>query len=170
MTTVWWVIVGVCALSLFGGLLGIVRGSSAGEPFTLVLFGALGLAAVGYFTWGWESAPPQPKDPAVEACRQDFRKCTTQDQLVDTYQGMREAHTTCKQAARKLARFGDADLPFYAFETYFPIEKSFATGQISLVETEAKYQNAYGAMQRVRVKCVYDLTNKTVVEVNAAPQ
>ena len=40
------------------------------------------------------------------------------------------------------------------------------TDQITLVEPNAKFSNGYGAMAKVRVTCLYDLKNKTVVQID----
>ncbi|ADH91576.1 hypothetical protein Snov_4311 [Ancylobacter novellus DSM 506] len=120
---------------------------------------------------GWKhdarpvAAPPHGSD---EACRKDYKSCASQEQLVDIYEGMTQAQTSCKRAARKLARFGDADIPFFAFGTYFPYEGSAKSGKISLIEEDARFQNVYGAMQRVKLKCYYDLETREVVEVTAS--
>jgi len=104
----------------------------------------------------------------IATCRNDYIACASQEELVDTYQDMTEAHTSCKRAARKLSRYGDADLPFFSFESYFPYENSAKSGKISLIENNARFQNEFGAMEHVKLKCAYDLKTKKVLEIFAS--
>jgi hypothetical protein len=171
MATFAWSFVGICSVSLLLGLIGMVKGR--GDTTSLFSFGVVGLGIAGCIYWIMglmPSMPEAPKDPLVEACRKDFRQCTSQEQLVDHYGDLTKGKTSCKIAAKGMARFGDPDFPFFAFGSYFSSERSFETGRIELIETEAKYQNGYGAMQRTRVKCIYDLANKKVLDVIIAPQ
>jgi hypothetical protein len=128
------IVIAVCGLSLVGGLLGLIVGPDRSKALQSVLFGAIGL-------WIFHSMRPMhPHNPSIRSlrlARPVTRPARSQEQLVDYYQGVTDAKTSCKQAARKLARYGDADLPFFAFESYFPIAKSAASGKISLVEDDA---------------------------------
>lgn len=75
---------------------------------------------------------------------------------------------SCKRAAQKLARYGYAELPFYPFQSYFPYENSAKSGKISLAEDGARFQNGFGAMEHVKLKCVYDLEAREVLEIIAS--
>ncbi|HEY9211765.1 MAG TPA: hypothetical protein VIQ29_02800 [Ancylobacter sp.] len=101
-------------------------------------------------------------------CRNDYTTCVSQEGLVDTYKEMTEARVSCKRAARKLAHYSDPDLPFYSFESYFPYENSAKSGKISLIENNARFQNGFGSMEHVELKCAYDLKTREVLEIFAS--
>jgi phosphotransferase system IIB component len=58
-----------------------------------------------------------------------------------------------------------------AMETPLPVnENTLKTGQLSLVEEDAKFQNQFGTKVSTRVKCVYNLDKHQVIDVNIAPR
>lgn len=127
-------------------------------------------AGLALSVW-WMAAEPAGTSAAEDAdaaCRKDYKACTSQEQLVDIYSGLTDARTSCKRAARQLARYGDVDLPFDAFGSYFPYEKSIQSGKISLLEDGARYQNGFGAMQHVQLKCYYDLDAREIIELSGS--
>jgi hypothetical protein len=56
-----------------------------------------------------------------------------------------------------------------SFSTFHAGDDYPKTGRIVLIEKDAQFSNAFGAMVHSRVTCTYDLDQKKVVDVSIAP-
>ncbi|PPQ37067.1 hypothetical protein CH337_20165 [Rhodoblastus acidophilus] len=72
----------------------------------------------------------------------------------------------CKATANVVARYGEAELPFLAFQSYYLGDFFKKTGVAVLLEKGAMFQNGFGARQHVTLICRYDLkTDIATVEI-----
>lgn len=122
----------------------------------LGLFGLIGLAE-----FKTRSEPPSPE----ALCESDWRKCSDNKQLVNSYRGISQARSACKSAAEDRAKY-DTKFPWVYFGSFSTDGDDYKTGRLKLVEKDAKFQNSYGAMARTTIECLYDLNQKKVVNVN----
>jgi len=156
-----------CIGTLFSGVVFLIFGRSPLKAAKWLMPIALGIGFGGWLAYSEPEVSSAAEEESV-SCRSDYTACASQEELVDTYKEMTAARVSCKRAAQKLARYGDAELPFYSFGSYFPYENSAKSGKISLTEDDARYQNGFGAMEHVKLKCVYDLQAREVVEIIAS--
>jgi hypothetical protein len=139
-----------------------------GMPVSMLL-GAAALLFIIAIAGCDQSGPQTPEQLQVEACHADWRKCRDNKEIVYTWAGGPGGITprvTCEFAANDLAKYGTPEwpgCPAYSFNNFFSStsESALATGHLILIETEARFQNAFGAMAHVRVTCDYNLNNKT---------
>lgn len=102
------------------------------------------------------------------SCRENWAKCKDNTDIMKNYKNYRDAAYRCKDAANNQASYGTPDWPWGAFETYRTGDSGPKSGEIELIEGHAKFENGFGAMKRVFVRCVYDLNSRKVqyVEIN----
>lgn len=100
-------------------------------------------------------------------CKQDYRRCTDNEMLINHYSGTSGAQVGCKFAAEKMANFGDPDWTFPYFSTFFVGRDAVETGTLRLVDDDVKFQNGFGAYQRTPLECHYDLDKKEVLFIRA---
>jgi hypothetical protein len=102
------------------------------------------------------------------SCRENWAKCKDNTDIMKNYKNYRDAAYSCKDAANNQASYGTPDWPWGAFETYRTGDSGPKSGEIELIEGRAKFENGFGAMKRVFVRCVYDLNSRKVqyVEIN----
>ena len=119
------------------------------------------------------SGPPTPIStvsdkaaaPAIGQgrCQDDWRGCKDNEDLVNHWSRISEIRVMCEQTGKQRAKFGTPQFG----ESGFLAPPSFASyevgnnypkdGAVTLVEQNAHFQNAYGAMARARAYCTYDL-------------
>jgi hypothetical protein len=99
------------------------------------------------------------------ACRDDWRRCADNAQLVNDWSGWTKVQVDCKLAANDKARFGDPEWPWLPFGSFYKGRDYIDKGKAVAVETDAKFQNGFGAKMRVRVTCFYNLVSAQVEEV-----
>jgi hypothetical protein len=102
----------------------------------------------------------------ISACRDDWQKCTDNEQLVNNYRDYTDAKVSCKMRANDMARYGTPEWPWGIFGTFYSGSDYVKTGKVRLVEDDAKFSNGFGAMVRSRVNCLYDLRSKSVIDVS----
>jgi hypothetical protein len=73
---------------------------------------------------------------------------------------------SCMYAAKKLAKYGSPSFPFIYFGGFHSGNDYVRTGLATLIESDAEFQNAYGAMVHSVVTCNYDLSSQKVVNVS----
>lgn len=108
---------------------------------------------------------PAPENPCVSK----WQKCASIDDLFEKYNGIMDARASCKIAADHSAKYGDPKWPGFwsggAFQRFSTSDDFRKTGLIHLVETEAQFQNGFGAMVHTTVICAYDLKDGSVKDV-----
>lgn len=137
---------------------------------------------------GTESGNRQPPDYAVEpsepvdlpqqipdsaTCKQDWHKCKDNSDMANNYEKNYEARATCKMASEKNAEYGTPEFPGFwaggAFGAYKLGNDAPKTGIIQLIESNAKFQNQFGAMVHSTVLCNYDFKSQKVVDLHILP-
>lgn len=104
---------------------------------------------------------------AENACRQDWSRCADDADVANNYSDWSDVKWRCRRAAEDRAKYGDPEWPSYgAFGTFLKGKDYVETGIATAIETDAKFQNGFGAKVRVQVICKYDLRSKSVVSVN----
>jgi hypothetical protein len=106
----------------------------------------------------------------VTNCTADWHKCSDNSDLVNNYNGVMHAQTSCHHEADKLAKYGTPKWPFLSsFSTFRTGDDYPKTGTIVLIEKDAQFSNAFGAMVHSRVECTYDLSHNKIVDISITP-
>lgn len=109
-------------------------------------------------------APAKTESPCVN----DWARCSDNADIANNYRELRYVRRECRDRAAKLARFGTPEIPRWSpFETYYVGDAWLKSGVARLIETDAKFQNGYGAMAHVYLFCDYDLRAKTITNVES---
>jgi zinc-ribbon domain len=92
-------------------------------------------------------------------CRSDYTKCADNKELVERHYSNHDALITvqCAFQAKQLAKFGEPELPWAPFKTYYPGRSYIEKGVAILIEKDAKYKNGFNASVRTTAICTYDL-------------
>ena len=107
------------------------------------------------------------KTPESPSCKTDWTLCADNAEVANKYSKWFDAQFECKQAATKQARYGTPVFPsLYFFSTFLRGNDYVTTGQATLIEPEAQFQNGFGAMVHSRVTCAYDLRAQRVLSVD----
>jgi hypothetical protein len=102
---------------------------------------------------------------AALICKSNWRKCNDNSDIANNYKGMLDARVSCRREAGAQAKYGTPEWPWVSFEAFMTGNDAPETGMIILIENKAKFQNAFGAMAHVLVKCLYSLSAKKVIEI-----
>jgi hypothetical protein len=104
-------------------------------------------------------------------CRDDWHSCKDNEQLMDNYGRQREISFACVEAAKKQAKFGTPEFPWaYPFARYYSGDNGVKTGVLRVFETDAKFENGFGAKVNSKVECVYDLNSSQVITISVSPR
>lgn len=106
--------------------------------------------------------------PAASTCHSDWTECADNRELANNYNNMSDMRFDCETAAKKQARYGTPKFPAYSFGSFLTEPNFKSSGRITLIETDAQFQNGFGAMAHTRVSCLYDLKSKAVEKVDIA--
>jgi hypothetical protein len=110
-----------------------------------------------------QTTETQPKEAGGEACKQDWRECKDNSDVVETSKKARDAAAfDCKQAATKQTRYGTPDWGWYVFGSYVPGSDAPRTGKLTLVDDNVDVSNQYRAKMHAKIVCEYDLNAKRV--------
>ena len=101
----------------------------------LILIGLAMLVVIGKFISSVEAVP---------SCRSDWTKCTDNSDMANNYKGWSDAQYDCKVEATNQAKFGTPEWPSLYFPKFYP-GTDYRTGNVTLVEPEARFQNGFGA-------------------------
>jgi hypothetical protein len=121
-----------------------------------------------------DAAPVVPLvPPAVgnRSCKDDWRQCRDNSDLVNNFDGYYRVEGACKTAANEMARYGTPIWPSFwsdggAFGRFRNGTDYVTTGVALAIERDAQFQNGFGAMMHSTVYCKYDLKTATVVSVD----
>jgi len=98
-------------------------------------------------------------------CQTNWRQCRDNADIVNNWNGMGAARSSCRIEAASRARYGTPEWPSYPFGRYATGTSAKDSGTIWLTETAAKFSNGFGAMRSTTVRCKYDLGGKDVADV-----
>jgi hypothetical protein len=101
------------------------------------------------------------------SCQNDWTKCNDNTEIVDRYNRTAHMQNMCKKASEAQANY-DTEWPWVFFQAAIPGTTGPIYGEIEMIERGAKFQNGFGALQKVRILCQYDLRSERVtkLEVN----
>ena len=99
---------------------------------------------------------------ANASCVSDWSKCVDVPALANNWKGFTSARVECKMAAEERAKYETK----WSWGPFSPDVGKIVNGVVTLVDDEARFQNGYGAMARVKVFCKYDLQSAKVLDVS----
>jgi hypothetical protein len=102
---------------------------------------------------------------ALTNCQATWSKCVDNEDMVNHYENWRNAQSQCKKAAIAAAKYGVPEFGWSPFSTFLTGSSYVTSGVALLFDDRAKFQNIFGAMAHVRVRCEYDLREKKVTEI-----
>jgi hypothetical protein len=109
-----------------------------------------------------ETEPAKPANP----CKADWTQCVDNADMANNNSDYSRAHYDCKDAATKLAKYGTPEWPWLVSFGAFLKGNDYATkGVAVMIENDARFQNGFGAMAHVKVRCEYDLRAKKVIDI-----
>ncbi|MCK1316009.1 MULTISPECIES: hypothetical protein [unclassified Bradyrhizobium] len=118
---------------------------------------------------GGHPKKPEPV-PAADSrngsCNSDWRQCSDNADLMNNFKDSSRSSLSCQYAAKKLAKYGAPSFPFFSFSNFNSGNDFVRTGQATLVEPDAEFQNASGTIVHIVVTCKYDLNSQRVVDVS----
>ena len=121
------------------------------------------LGFIGFLAWiaheGQEIIEQKKAQEAANpTCLSDYRKCSDNKDIVEHHQSKQDLPLgfECKWQAKKSARFGD---PEVSFDAFYKGRSNLENGIAILIDNDAKFKNAFGASQKVKATCLYDLKN-----------
>lgn len=116
------------------------------------------------------SKDEKPSAPKSSTCKDDWKLCADNGELVNNWSGWSLVQSECKRTANDSAKYGTPEWPWFAFGT-FTVGDSYTKNGVGVaIENEAKFSNGFGAMTHVSVTCFYDLNNKKVTDVRVSPK
>lgn len=157
------------------------NGKGGRGVLVLMLVGIVVLIAVGKN----QDAPDKAKDAPDKAkaigsnqeagdktkptCKSDWRLCADNADLINNFGDITRGQVSCKYEANKLAKYGSPTWPWFPFGTFYKGNEYVKTGIATLVEKDAQFSNAFGAMVHSTVTCRYDLNLQKVLDATVAP-
>lgn len=117
---------------------------------------------------GLEEAISEAEEPFIN-CENIYTECEDNSDFANNYNGYSTLTVLCDIAAEDAARFGEPDLPGLSFGSFRTGDSVIRTGIATLIENEARFQNAFGTMQRARVVCRVDVENEVVLDLEVDP-
>jgi len=101
----------------------------------------------------------------LSSCQTGWANCKDNRDLVEHYSEMPAAIAACRAMADSRSKYGTPEWPWLKFGQFKAGDDFPKTGLITIIEPEAKFQNGFGAMERVTVGCLYDLRSRHVIDV-----
>ncbi len=92
-------------------------------------------------------------------CISDYTKCADNKELVERHHSKDDVSITveCKMMAKRMAKYGDPELPWVSFQTYYSGRSYIEKGVATVIEKDAIYKNAFNAAVKTTAICTYDL-------------
>ncbi len=137
------------------GILRLFKWACGGVIFIILAIVAAGVAANN-------GSPATP-------CHSNWQRCTDNTDLMNNYGSIWSITKDCQRAAENSAKYGTPKFPYSSFGSYLKGSDYIATGKLILVEDDAQFQNAFGAMVHSTVKCEYDMNSNSVGNVDIMP-
>jgi hypothetical protein len=109
------------------------------------------------------------REKANPSCKSDWHLCRDNADLVNNFGDITLAHAYCEVESKRVAKYGTPKFPSFAFSTFYKGDAYVKTGIATLIEKDAQFSNAFGAMVHSTVTCRYDLNKKEVLDESIAP-
>jgi hypothetical protein len=120
-----------------------------------------------------QSTPAVPKTETA-SCKDDWKRCADNDDLVNNYSEYYEVQSDCERAANKQAKYGTPIWPGFwsggSFNTFHKGSDYVKTGIVVAIEKDVQFSNEFGAMVHSTAYCKYDLNTNAVISVDIAPK
>ncbi len=97
-------------------------------------------------------------------CQSSWQLCTDNAELVNNNLDMVLAQSACEMEAKTLAKYGTPKFDTVPFGSFYMGDSYVKMGVATLVEKNAQFSNAFGAMVHTRVICRYDLNSRVVID------
>ncbi|MCB8881714.1 hypothetical protein ACELLULO517_15810 [Acidisoma cellulosilytica] len=126
-----------------------------------VVISVIGVMSNGGSTTGSSSVPA-----GNPGCDSDYTKCADNTDLVNHFSSYGTAQSQCKEEAISEAKYGSPKFPWLSpFGTYQTGSSGPTNGQMTLIEPDAQFQNAFGAYVHSTATCHYDFSSKQAIDV-----
>ena len=118
------------------------------------------------------STPVQPQVKTEEQvyqvnCRQNWNKCKNNADIVNLNAEVdTDMKLKCKWASEKQSKFDIEWGSWSPFGAYNRGNSALTDGKILMVDTDAKYHNAFGGKVKTTTNCLFNLKTMTVEEVS----
>jgi len=134
-----------------------------------------------------ESIPPSPNESVLyklahpdkntpdtpnqgSKCASDIHACRDNADIANNSNKYAYAREECKDQAGQMAKYGTPVWPGFfsggAFGSFSVGQDGPSTGVMTLVEPNAQFQNGFGAMVHVTVRCEYNFNTESVININ----
>jgi hypothetical protein len=117
-----------------------------------------------------DAAPAVSPAAGSQSCKDDWKQCKDNSDLVNHFDYYYRVQTYCQRAANEKAKYGSPIWPGFwsggAFGQFRDGTDYVSTGIALAIEKDAQFQNGFGAMVHSTVYCKYDLNAQTVVSVD----
>jgi hypothetical protein len=117
-----------------------------------------------------QTQTPKQAEVVEATCKNDFRKCLDNEDMVNNYSRVYEAKAACKTQLSDSVKFGEPEWSWGSFGSFFVGDDYPKTGVVRLIDDRVKIQNAFGAQQNSRVVCSYNFNEKKAVIVSIFPR
>ena len=97
-------------------------------------------------------------------CEYFWEQCKDNTEFMNVNQSiLTRIQVDCKFEANDLAKFGTPEWPWVPFGSYYNDDSIKNDATITLVESDVKFSNGFGAMVKSEVYCTYDLKNDEII-------
>lgn len=104
--------------------------------------------------------------PVTPSCKNNWMYCQDNEDMVENYFPLQgKAVADCEWEAKKLANFGSPQFNWLSFQGYARGDDYKKLGKALLIDDDVKFQNGFGAYQRTKIYCVYNLRTSKVESV-----
>lgn len=103
--------------------------------------------------------------PVTPSCKNNWMYCQDNEDMVENYFPLYKAQSACEWETKKLANFGSPQFNWGAFGGYAKGDDYKKLGKVLLIDDDVKFQNGFGAYQRTKIYCVYNLRTSKVESV-----
>ncbi|MBI1329929.1 MAG: hypothetical protein GC166_08500 [Alphaproteobacteria bacterium] len=144
-----------------------LRRSSAISPGCITVIAVIVLVGL-LASFAGRNKKSEIVEPA-NSCKSDWTACANNSDLANNYSGWSEVQIACKVAAESKVKYGYPVWPWTVFGWYQVGDDFPKTGRVIVIEKSAKFQNEYGTLVNVTVRCEYDLGSSTVLDIDIIP-
>jgi hypothetical protein len=109
-----------------------------------------------------------PRAVALPTCRDDFKICKDNAEMINNYSKMLDATVRGKQELNKSVKFGEPEWSWVPFGSFYNGDSYIKTGVVKIVDNDVKIQNGFGAKVNSVVECWYDFNKKSATIIRAS--
>jgi hypothetical protein len=132
----------------------------------LGLAAALLCAAASLIGCDEAATPSHAADVSSNSCQRNWHACKDNTDLMNNYTDLTHWRVQCLFAAKQAAKYGDPTFPSHFYFSSFHGNGDYVGDGIAvLIEPDARFQNAFGAMVHSHVECTYDIRADKVTNI-----